>query len=174
MDGPGPDWVDEPIVLCDYDPRWPRLFEIESPLLVEALADLVVGGVHHIGSTAVPGMTSKPVVDIMVGVSSLAACEGRFGHLARLGYCHSPYRPWKHWFCKPSPQLRTHHLHLLEPGHPEFQRTLRFRDRLRSDQDLRSAYSELKRQLASQHRTDREAYTDGKTEFVNRHSEPDG
>ena len=165
-----PGWVDEPVRLSAYDPNWPVLFETERLLLEQALGEVISGGVHHIGSTAVVGMTGKPVVDILVGVRSLDAARAHFGQLEELQYCYSPFRPWEHWFCKPSPERRTHHLHLIEPTHPDFQRVLRFRDRLRSDPQVRRDYVALKQSLASRYANDREAYTDGKAEFVHRYS----
>jgi GrpB-like predicted nucleotidyltransferase (UPF0157 family) len=166
-----PGWVDEPVRLSAYDPNWPLLFEAEKVLLEGALGEVISGGVHHIGSTAVVGMTGKPVIDILVGVKSLDAARAHFAKLEELQYCYSPFRPWEHWFCKPSPECRTHHLHLIEPTHPDFQRVLRFRDRLRSDPQVRRDYVALKQSLASRYAHDREAYTDGKAEFVHRYSQ---
>ena len=71
-----------------------------------------------------------------------------------------------HWFCKPHPSRRTHHLHLVPEASPRFRETTAFRDRLRADPELRDRYAGLKRELASRHRQDREAYTEAKGEFI--------
>ena len=77
-----------------------------------------------------------------------------------------------HWFCKPDPSKRTHHLHLVPVGSPRFQAELAFRDRLRSQPRLAEQYRELKQTLATEYELDREAYTDAKAEFITRHSKP--
>ncbi|MBA3412168.1 MAG: GrpB family protein [Actinobacteria bacterium] len=167
MREPPPGWgEDEPIEIRPYDPVWPVRFEAERALLGRALSAWIEGGIHHVGSTAVPGLAAKPIVDVMVGVHDLAEARGSFGLLAELDYCHAPYRAWMHWFCKPSPGRRTHHLHLIEPGHPEFAARLAFRDHLRAHPDVAADYSALKKTLAAEHREDREAYTEGKSDFI--------
>ncbi len=160
------DRAEEPIELVPYDPGWPERFEAERALLQEAIGAWIGGGIHHVGSTAVPGLLAKPVVDVMVGVRDLEEARDSFEILAALDYCYFPYRTWMHWFCKPSPSRRTHHLHLMEPTHPEFSARLDFRDVLRADPQVAAEYASLKQRLAVQHRHDREAYTDAKTVFV--------
>jgi GrpB-like predicted nucleotidyltransferase (UPF0157 family) len=157
---------EQPIEVVPYDPGWPERFELERPLLEEALAPWLEGGIHHVGSTAVPGLAAKPIVDVMAGVRSLDEAREAFGPLAELEYCYFPYRTWMHWFCKPSPYERTHHLHLIEPSHPQWTARLAFRDHLREHPETAAAYEALKLELALRHRDDREAYTDAKTEFV--------
>jgi GrpB-like predicted nucleotidyltransferase (UPF0157 family) len=159
-------WVDEPVEIVAYDPAWPGRFECERKLLEAALAPWLEGGIHHVGSTAVPGLAAKPVIDVMAGVRDLEEAREAFTVLAELAYCHAPYKDWMHWFCKPSPAKRTHHLHLIEPSHPEWAARLAFRDHLRAHPDDAERYAALKRQLAAEHRHDREAYTAAKTEFV--------
>ena len=131
------------------------------------LAPWIVGGVHHIGSTAVPGLAAKPIVDVMVGVESLEASLPARPAVEAVGYMWAPYRPDEfHWFCKPSPERRTHHLILVPHEHPTFAARLAFRDALREDAALAAEYEALKRELAARHEHDREAYTDGKADFV--------
>jgi GrpB-like predicted nucleotidyltransferase (UPF0157 family) len=130
------------------------------------LAPWLAGGIHHVGSTAVPGLAAKPVVDVMAGVRDLEEARAAFEPLAALEYCYFPYKTWMHWFCKPSPQHRTHHLHLLEPSHPEWEARLAFRDHLRASPEAAAEYARLKRELAQRHRDDREAYTEAKCDFV--------
>jgi GrpB-like predicted nucleotidyltransferase (UPF0157 family) len=105
---------DSPIRIVPYDPAWPSLFEKERVILENVLTQWLVGPVEHVGSTAVPGLAAKPVIDIMAGVTSLDESRPAISELATIGYCYFPYQPdQKHWFCKPSPAYRTHHLHLV-------------------------------------------------------------
>jgi GrpB-like predicted nucleotidyltransferase (UPF0157 family) len=158
-----------PILLVDYDPAWPAAFEKEREALAEVLREWLTGTIEHIGSTAVPGLRAKPVLDIMAGVGSLAASRPAIQAVASLDYVHFPYRAEvMHWFCKPSPAHRTHHLHLVPFGSPLWNERLRFRDALRSDPALAAAYAGLKRRLADRHRNDREAYTEAKSAFIAR------
>jgi GrpB-like predicted nucleotidyltransferase (UPF0157 family) len=160
---------DEPIRIVPYDPSWPARFEQEKALAEHAIATWVTGGVHHVGSTAVPGLDAKPVIDILVGVESLSASRACFGPLSALGYAHAPYRPDEmHWFCKPSPSHRTHHLHLVPTGSTRYHDELAFRDALRADHALATEYRDLKRALAIEHEHDREAYTEAKGAFIGR------
>lgn len=159
--------TDEPICLVPPDPSWPAQFELERASLAEAIGGWVEGGIHHVGSTAVPGLEAKPIIDIMVGVRGLEASRGCFEPLADLGYLYAPYLPDEmHWFCKPDPARRTHHLHLVPNGSRRYRDELAFRDRLRADPRLAADYAALKHRLAERHRDDREAYTEGKTKFL--------
>lgn len=158
---------EEPIRLVPFDPSWPSRFEAERARLEQAIGEWAVGGIHHIGSTAVPGMEAKPVIDIMAGVRDLEQSRACFAPLADLDYVYFPYLPEeRHWFCKPGPRRRTHHLHLVPAGSPRFRAHLAFRDRLRADPALAVEYAELKRELAARFEHDREAYTDGKDDFI--------
>jgi len=156
-----------PIELVPYSPEWPARFESEAALLRVALAQWLVADLEHIGSTAVPGLAAKPIIDIMGPVATLQDSLAAIGAAQRLGYCYFPYKPEvMHWFCKPSPEFRTHHLHLVPHDSPLWHDRLAFRDALRSDSQLAAQYRELKFKLAATHRLDREAYTDGKSSFV--------
>jgi GrpB-like predicted nucleotidyltransferase (UPF0157 family) len=164
---PASEWADEPIRVVDHDPAWPQLFRLEAATLEPVIGPWVTGGIHHVGSTAVPGVAAKPIIDILVGVESLAASRPCIELLAPLQYVYSPYLPEvMHWFCKPNPAQRTHHLHLVPTGSARYRDELTFRDRLRADPELARAYESLKRDLAARFRDDREAYTEGKAAFV--------
>jgi GrpB-like predicted nucleotidyltransferase (UPF0157 family) len=159
--------LDEPIRLVSYDPSWPQRFLTERDALQEAIGSWATGGIHHVGSTAVPRLEAKPVIDILVGVESLAVSKACFDPLAKLSYLYAPYRAAEmHWFCKPHPSRRTHHLHLVPVGSQQYRDELAFRDRLRSDPQVAGRYASLKRELAERHRDDREAYTEAKSDFV--------
>jgi GrpB-like predicted nucleotidyltransferase (UPF0157 family) len=158
---------DQPIELVPYDRRWPGRFEQERSALQGAIAEWVTGGIHHVGSTAVPGLDAKPIIDILVGVESLVASRPCFEALRRLAYLYAPYRAEEmHWFCKPSPSRRTHHLHLVPTGSGRFRDELDFRDRLRDEPAVAKAYAAIKHQLAVEFKHDREAYTAAKASFI--------
>jgi GrpB-like predicted nucleotidyltransferase (UPF0157 family) len=155
------------VTLYAYDPAWPDRFRSEADLLAAALGSWITGGVHHVGSTAVPGLVAKPIIDIMVGVADLESSRPCIGIVEGLGYCYAPHRAdVMHWFCKPSPSRRTHHLRLAPTGSEWFTDVLRFRDHLRADPRAAAEYAALKRELAARHPTDRDAYTEGKSAMI--------
>ena len=159
----------EPVRIVPYDPSWPERFQAEKRLLEDVLAPWIVGGVHHIGSTAVPGLAAKPIVDVMVGVEGLEQSLPARPAAESVGYVWAPYRPEVfHWFCKPSPLVRTHHLHLIPFESQLWFERLAFRNALRASQALSIEYAELKLRLAEQFSSDREAYTQAKAPFVQR------
>jgi GrpB-like predicted nucleotidyltransferase (UPF0157 family) len=158
-----------PVEIAEYDPQWALEFIREQHIVSQALGRWLVGPPEHIGSTAVPGLAAKPVIDIMAPVASLEASAACFGAAERIGYLYFPYKPQlMHWFCKPSPEVRTHHLHLVPLNSRLWLERLAFRDALRADEALRAEYRTLKLHLAALHRHDREAYTDAKAPFVQR------
>ncbi|MDX6601390.1 MAG: hypothetical protein QOF13_592 [Solirubrobacterales bacterium] len=121
------------------------------------------------GSTAVPGFDAKPIIDTLVGVEDLAVSRDCFKPLAELEYLYAPYRIEEmHWFCKPHPSRRTHHLHLAPADSSRFRDELAFRDCLRARPGIAEEYAELKRKLADRLSRDREAYTDAKADFIYR------
>jgi GrpB-like predicted nucleotidyltransferase (UPF0157 family)/GNAT superfamily N-acetyltransferase len=157
----------EPISISPYDPRWPARFERERAALEGAIGSWASGGIHHVGSTAVPGLDAKPIVDILVGVADLETARECFEPLAGLGYRYAPYLAEQmHWFCKPHPARRTHHLHLVPTAGGRFTDELAFRDRLREDPGTAQDYAVLKRDLAARFRADREGYTEAKADFI--------
>jgi len=158
-----------PIEIVDYDALWPSQFAEERERLLYAIGSWLRGSIEHVGSTAVPGLRAKPVIDIMAGVDNLAMSRDTIPVLGRLEYQYWPYKSdVMHWFCKPSAEFRTHHLHLVPVGSSTWVERLAFRDRLRADASARIEYATLKEVLATRHRDDREAYTNGKTDFVRR------
>ena len=160
---------DEQIRIVPYDPEWPVHFEEERAKLEAAIGPWVVGGIHHVGSTAVLGLDAKPIIDILVGVEDLESSRVCFDPLAGLDYLYAPYRSEEmHWFCKPDPSHRTHHLHLVPIDSRRYKEELEFRDRLRADPTPAAEYAALKRNLAGRFRNDREGYTDAKAEFIRR------
>src|SRR5262245_24135239 len=156
-----------PVIVEPYDPAWPMRFDSERKALVPVLARWLAGPIEHIGSTAVPGLPAKPVIDIMGAVRNLSSSKPAIEALRPLRYCYFDYKAdLMHWFCKPSDFERTHHLHLVPFESQLWRERLAFRDCLRSDRTIRHAYTDLKLSLASKFSDDREAYTDAKTEFI--------
>ena len=169
----------EPITLADYDPAWPALFEEERARLEEAIGEWAVA-IDHVGSTAVPGLAAKPVIDIGVALRSFS--DGLFciTPLVQRGYvCMGEHGiPRRIFFRKPtdSPSpgqtfngvARTHQIHMYEVTHPEFLAHIDFRDYLRANPNAASDYQDLKRQLAARHGSDVEAYAGAKSDFVSR------
>jgi GrpB-like predicted nucleotidyltransferase (UPF0157 family) len=150
-----------------YNPAWPGAFAREAGTLIEALGSHIDGGVHHVGSTAVPGLTAKPVIDIMIGVRDLNSSRPCIDLLAELEYCYAPHRPdVMHWFCKPDPAHRTPPPASGPGRFPRFTDVLAFRDYLRAHPAAVQQYETLKLALTAQHATDRDAYTDGKSSLV--------
>jgi GrpB-like predicted nucleotidyltransferase (UPF0157 family) len=158
---------DEQVRIVPYNPAWPARFESEKELLERAIGQWVTGGIHHVGSTAVPGLAAKPVIDVLVGVRDLPSSRACFDELAKLGYHYAPYRSEEmHWFCKPSRAHRTYHLHMVSTSSHRYRAELTFRDVLRTRPDLAERYEGLKYELAAKYRSDREGYTDAKHDFV--------
>lgn len=155
--------------VVEYDDEWPNAFERERLLLVPVLAPWLDGGVHHIGSTSIPGLAAKPILDMMAGVRDLVHARGAVERLAALRYVHAPHRADALWFHKTrpdDPDVATHALHLTVPGSALWRERLAFRDALRREPSLAAEYEALKRRLAGQHRDDLRTYTDGKRAFV--------
>jgi GrpB-like predicted nucleotidyltransferase (UPF0157 family) len=154
-----------------YDASWPAAFEAEAARLRSALA-LIALRIDHNGSTAVPGLAAKPVIDIQVSVASLVPLSAYGDPLRALGYTHLPHPDdaFCPFFHRPAGWPHTHHVHVVEHGGAEERRTLAFRDYLRAHADAAREYEALKRALASQYAADdadaREAYARAKTEFV--------
>ena len=155
------------IEIVDYSPAWPAQFLAERDVLQIALAPWLVGDIEHIGSTSVVGLAAKAVIDIMAPVASLEDSRDAIAAAQSIGYCFYPYKPDEmHWFCKPSPEVRTHHLHLVPLGSRRWIEQIAFRDALRQNQALAQAYAALKRRLAQDFANDRVAYTDAKAPFI--------
>lgn len=157
------------VELVDHDPAWVDRFHYEREALERAIERWLVGPIEHVGSTAVPGLRAKPVIDIMAPVENLPASRGALPVLAGLEYQYWPYKAEvMHWLCKPSDAFRTHHLHLVPFGSRLWHARLSFRERLRADPVVAAEYTALKEELARRFANDREAYTEGKTAFVER------
>ncbi len=161
--------ADQAVYLVDYDPAWHDRFVVQRDALVRLLRPWLASAPEHVGSTAVPGLRAKPVMDIVAPVASLADAAAAVPVLEADGWLFwpdDPNRSYRLWFLRPKPAARTHHLYLMQHDHPELRRLRLFRDVLRGDAKLRDAYAALKERLAEQCPSDREAYTDAKSAFV--------
>ena len=157
------------IVVAPYDPRWPDLFVEESRRLGDVFAG-TTASIEHVGSTAAPGIAAKPVIDILVGLPSLAEAESRIDALESCGYHYVPeYErdlPERRYYRRPLVPPRTHHLHCVVESSEFWRRHLAFRDHLRSHPDDAREYGAMKAELAAKHPTDGVAYTQAKSPFI--------
>ena len=155
------------IVVVEYDPEWPVAFAAEQARLAATVGE-PAAAIEHIGSTAVPGLAAKPILDIAVGLIDMAAVPAVVEDLARLGYQRAPDGDFAgRVFCRrvaPAGAL-THHLSLTPHGGPYWEDQLAFRDALRASRELRERYDRLKRRLAATH-DDPGEYTRAKTALV--------
>jgi GrpB-like predicted nucleotidyltransferase (UPF0157 family) len=166
--------VRERVAVVPYDPSWPRLFEQERDHLQSCLPNDLVKRIEHFGSTAVPGLAAKAIVDILVEVADLQETKTRIAPLLEAqGYDYfwrpssgDSTPPFYAWFIKRDERgLRTHHIHMVE-GNFEHWDGLLFRDYLIQHPDVAREYAELKVRLSERHDRDRVAYTKAKSDFV--------
>lgn len=160
----------EAIVIDPYDPEWPDEFERESIFLRRTLPKTIVGRIEHIGSTAVQGLAAKPIIDLLVDVTSYNEVEEQVVPMLESQgyeyYWRNDMNPGHAWFIKRNVTgTRTHHIHMVEADAPFWVR-LYFRDYLREFPQEAKRYETLKYDLAKRFPNDREAYTEGKTHFI--------
>jgi GrpB-like predicted nucleotidyltransferase (UPF0157 family) len=157
--------------IVPYDPAWPVQFAAEAERLRAVLDPGLILGIEHFGSTAVPGLAAKPIIDILIAVRSLADAKATtIEPISGLGYVYWPDnpKPDRMFFVKGMPPYgtrRTHHVHITEPLGEMWRRRLPFRDHLRANPDEAHRYAALKQELADRHGDDRDAYSDAKTEY---------
>jgi len=144
---------------------WPRFYEEEAKRIQQAIGKHI-RDIQHFGSTAVPGMPAKPIIDIAVGVDSLEAGETCIKPLENIGYKYlwRSDQPRSHFFIKGNP--KEYHLRIFEVRSPDWARHIGFRDILRRDSRVARDYAKLKKELCERFGNDREAYQEGKTTFV--------
>ena len=166
--------VKEEVAVVVYDPRWPELFEKERRHLLSCLPADLLKRIEHFGSTAVPGLAAKPIVDILVEVSSLDETKQRIAPILEAQSYDYFWRPsfgddtppFYAWFIKrDSGGNRTHHIHMIERDFKQWDNLL-FRDYLVEHPDLAQEYATLKLKLSEEHRNNRVAYTKAKTDFI--------
>lgn len=168
----------EPVEIVDYDPTWPAAFERERRHLLACLPPDLVGRIEHFGSTAVPGLAAKPIIDVLVEVTDLAAVRERVAPLLESqGYEYfwrptfgDAGEPFYAWFIKRDPEsgLRTHHIHMVERSFTSHWDRLLFRDYLIAHPHVADQYGALKREVAGRSPADRVRYTEAKGAFIER------
>jgi len=160
------------IELTPYNTEWPKMADLEIKKLLDLLPKNHVIDIQHVGSTAIPNLMAKPIVDIQIAVDSLIACKpSAIEVLKTLGYeywAENP-DPERLFFMKGMPPFgdkRTHHVHIVEPSSKHWKEKILFRDYLSAHPEVAYDYQRLKQKLASEHPYDREQYTNKKTEFI--------
>jgi GrpB-like predicted nucleotidyltransferase (UPF0157 family) len=158
---------DPAVRIVDYDRAWPGMAEQEMRRISNAVGDVAVR-LEHVGSTAVPGLAAKPIVDLQLSVAVMRPRERYVAPLERLGYLFAPApeSPDYHFFAKPPERPRTYHLHVCETGSEHEFRHVAVRDFLRSHPDEATRYVALKREVVARHPQDRLAYIEGKDDYV--------
>jgi GrpB-like predicted nucleotidyltransferase (UPF0157 family) len=162
--------MSEQVHIVPYDPRWPAHFEEERARIEETIGRWLVV-IEHVGSTAVPGLDAKPVIDVMAGLRSMSDADRCVESLIGLRYSYwedgvEPHHRLFVKFVDSERTARTHNLHLVEAGGWYWVERLLFRDHLRKDPGTAREYAHLKYELAQRYKDDREAYTAAKKEFV--------
>ena len=155
------------VVVVPYDSRWPELFRAEAERIVRSIAPSALH-LEHVGSTAVPGLAAKPVIDLLGGIPEGASMQRYVDLLVGTGYDYRGDQgiPGREFFRRGTP--RSYHLHLTVMGGDFWREHVAFRDALRASTQLRDEYAALKRALAERFPRDREAYIEGKGPFVRR------
>lgn len=163
---------DDAVIVVPYDTSWPKRAEQEIQLIKEAFQgqDWLLG-IEHVGSTAIPGLAAKPIIDLYLGARSIKEAKAAIGILEALGYqfWHDNPNPEKMFFVKGMPPFgtgRTHHVHIVLFGSDYWLARLVFRDHLRMHPEEIDRYATLKYDLMQKHGQDREAYTDAKADYI--------
>ena len=153
--------------LIPYTDEWGRLFEEEKSRLQAAVGKYVLD-IQHVGSTSIPGMGAKPIIDIGIAVKNFEEASECIPPIEQLGYEYKGENgiPRRHFFAKGNPT--THHIHVTEIGSRDWNNQIIFRDYLTQHREIAKAYAELKMGLAQRYPTDRESYLDGKAPFIER------
>ncbi len=161
--------MNDPIVIAEYNPQWPTLYEKEKEQILSVIGHRAIA-IEHVGSTSVPGLGAKPIIDIMLAIRHLDDASACIVPLQDIGYEYAPefeaLMPERRFFRRFSLGVRTHHLHLVEITSKFWEHHLLFRNFLRNHSEAAQQYYRLKQELAAQFRGDREAYTDAKTQFI--------
>lgn len=159
--------MSRPVILTAHDPQWSHLAAQEAVRISDVVRSILMA-IHHIGSTAIPGIKAKPIIDLLGLVTDLEALDLQTSALSEIGY-----RPWgdfgipgRRYFTKDASGLRTHHLHCFAEGDPNIERHLLFRDYLCAHPEAAAQYQELKEALAVRFANDSEAYAEAKTPFI--------
>jgi GrpB-like predicted nucleotidyltransferase (UPF0157 family) len=162
--------MESPVVIVPYDPAWPDLFDEEMERVTEAVGH-IIRRIAHVGSTAVPGLAAKAIVDMTAGVADASSAELCLAPLAKIGYTDVTPQPdeddsWYYCLGKRPSAGPVYHLHLMEFPSTFWDKHLLFREYLRAHPDAAQEYERLKRELATRFRDDRPRYTEAKAGFI--------
>ena len=161
------------VKLVPHNQKWLELFEGEKQLLKNTFGDTIIA-IEHVGSTAIPGIPAKPIIDMNIGVESLKIARSMKEKFEKLGYEHRPFVPghtkedlkWQELYVKGPEAKRTHHAHVTVYGNNYWKTDLLFRDHLRKNPARAKQYAELKEELAEKYADDRGTYTKNKEKFI--------
>jgi len=162
------------VKLVPHNPEWLELFEWEKQLLKNTFGNTIIA-IEHIGSTAIPDIPAKPIIDMNIGVESLEIARDMKEKFEKLGYIHRPFVPGhtkkelkrRELYVKGPEAKRTHHAHVTVYGNNYWKNDLLFRDYIRNNPVRAKQYAELKKELAEKYADDRETYTKNKEQFIN-------
>ncbi|MGX1831157.1 GrpB family protein [Paenibacillus taichungensis] len=165
-----PKWATESIEIVEANPMWDSQAQEEIRQLKELLQELNIHKFEHIGSTSIPGLSAKPIIDLMGEVQSWEDMDLIADQLNPIGWNYVPPeldgRQYRRFWVRVKDDKRAVHLHLMRPGEERWDRQIQFRDVLRQRPDLVEVYAALKAKLADENKDDREAYTAAKTDFI--------
>lgn len=154
------------VIVAEYDKEWPRLFDHERDLLLKVFGETAVR-IEHIGSTSVPGLAARPIIDVMAGLQDFANVDSLVPKVEDLGYVYireyEDVMPDRRFFRRMQDRQDTHHIHMVEIGSEFWERHLLFRDYLRENPETADEYALLKKSLASRQWKDANNYVDAKT-----------
>ena len=154
------------VELISYDSNWKDMYKEESEKIKDVLSDIIID-IHHIGSTAIPGIKSKPVIDILVEVKDIEAVDQYNNKIEELGYeVMGEHGIPKRRFFRKGGNKRTHHIHIFKVGNEEIERHINFKEYLIAHPDKAREYSKLKEKLANKYTYDVENYTNSKSDFI--------
>ena len=172
MTGPRePEWAFEPVVILPYQSEWPTL-AIDLIRLIKGLAGTNLIEIEHIGSTSVPGLSAKPIIDLMAKFKNFESIDSFIANnllqLPEWNFVPTELdeRPWRRFCVMVKDSYRFAHLHLVPINSERWDQHISFREILRKDEDLRNEYQDLKDRLAKELGNDREAYTEAKAQFI--------
>lgn len=167
-----PVWATEPVEIKDYNPNWKEKGLTLKKELYMLLSPFGVSQAEHIGSTSIPGLPAKPIIDVMAEIQTFEQIHEISGLLTSNDWHYVPHeldnKPWRRFFVKVKDDKRFAHLHLIRAGEERWEKQLLFRDSVRGNLHLLDEYKNLKLKLAQEFMHDREAYTEAKSAFIKR------
>ncbi|WP_260682015.1 GrpB family protein [Alkalicoccobacillus porphyridii] len=165
-----PVWAEEPIIIEEPTPMWQVMGEEEKKKLFTLLGAFAVKEIEHIGSTSIPNLPAKPIIDMMAKIKDFGQLKEIIQVLEEFDWHYVPQdldqREWRRYFVKVHNDKRVAHLHLVKEGTQRWDEHLKFRDTLRENKNVVQEYASLKKRLAIKFTDDREAYTEAKSQFI--------